>query len=160
MHLLLKSWIFPMHEFEDREAMPNKTWPIMKAFVHGAYVWQLVATNLCNTAGQQGYIQPAQNMYNVLNTNDSSNDAMTVTHTAAAATTRSTLGNTYQTQAIPQDLATAINVITANQHSLHQHIAPLMQQMAAMSFQAQQPNLAHQPTQVPPIQHLMCYFPG
>ncbi len=37
MHLLLKSRIFRVYEFKDLEAVPNKTWPIMKAFVHGAY---------------------------------------------------------------------------------------------------------------------------
>jgi hypothetical protein len=118
MHLLLKSGIFPMHEFKDWEAMPKKMWPIMKAFVHGAYLRQLVASNLRNTTDQQRYIQAAHNMYNVLNTDDLSSNAMMGTHTAAAATMGSTLGNTYQTQAVPQDLATAIKTIAKNQQSI------------------------------------------
>jgi hypothetical protein len=74
---------------------------------------------------------------------------------AAMATTGSTMGSTYQTQAIPQDLTTAINMFAANQQSLYQHIAPLMQQMAAMLFQAQQSTQDHQHMyQEPPIHHL------
>jgi hypothetical protein len=66
---------------------------------------------------------------------------------AAAATTGSTLGTTYQALVFLAELATVINMIAANQQALYQHIAPLTQQMAAMSYQkgmqARQP--AHQP---------------
>ncbi len=79
-----------------------------------------------------------------------------MTHTAAAATTGSTLHNTYQTAqaSSPQELTTAINTITANQQSLYQHIALLLQQMAALSF-TQQIAQARLPVfQAPPIQRL------
>jgi hypothetical protein len=75
----------------------------------------------------------------------------------AAATTGSTLGNTYQTapSTVPQELMMAINTIAANQQLLYQHIALLTQYMAAMLLQAQQPTQVCQPTfQALPIQHL------
>jgi hypothetical protein len=55
---------------------------------------------LHNTSGQMGYAaQPAQhNMYNMLDEDDATKDsagAITVASIAAAATTGSTLGNTY-----------------------------------------------------------------
>jgi hypothetical protein len=78
-----------------------------------------------------------------------------VTHTAAAADTGSTLGNTYQATVIPPELTAAINTIAANQQSLYQHIAPLLQQMAALSFHMQPTTQACQPAlHAPPIQHL------
>jgi hypothetical protein len=131
---LLKYGIFPMCDFEDWEAMQNKTWPLLKTFVHGAYTQKLVANNLCNTTGHFGYVQPAHNMYNLLETDKSSNNATMITQMAAAATMGSTLGNTYQTtlSTVPQELTAAINTLAANQQSVFQHIAPLMQQMAAM----------------------------
>jgi hypothetical protein len=64
MHLLLKSGIFPTREFESWDAIPNKTWPVLKNFVHGVYACKLVASNIRNTTGQQGYIP--QNMYHIL----------------------------------------------------------------------------------------------
>jgi hypothetical protein len=95
----------------------------------------LVALNIHNMVGQQGYVP--QNMYHVLDVgNDTSNANTMVTQTAAAITTGSTLGNTYQATAIPPELTAAINTIAANQHSLYQHIALLSQQMAALSFHA------------------------
>ncbi len=107
--------------------MQNKTWPLLKTFVHGAYAHKLAASILRNTTGQLGYVQLAHNMYNVLETDDLSNNVTTMTHMVAAATTGSTLGNTYQTalSTIPQELMATINTITANQQSLYQHIALL-----------------------------------
>jgi hypothetical protein len=86
---------------------------------------------------------------------------MAVTHTAAAATTGSTLGNTYQTApaSTPQELTTAINMIVANQQSLYQHIAPLLQQMAALSFTQQTTQVRPPVLQAPPIQHLAILGP-
>jgi hypothetical protein len=66
-----------------------------------------------------------------------------VTQTAAAVTTGSTLGNTYQAFVVPPELTAAINTIAANQESLYHHIAPPLQQMAELSFQAQPPTHAH-----------------
>jgi hypothetical protein len=167
MHLLLQSKIFPMKEFEDWEATPNKTWLALKIFIHGVYTWHLVAVGLQSTLAQQGYV-PAHNMYNILgaggnNTADKST-AVTITQTTAAATTGSTLANTYATPApaptYPQ-ITSAINSLSANQQALYQHIAPLSQQMAAMSFNTQPPTprctftAPHlTPFNVPPIQQL------
>jgi hypothetical protein len=75
-------------------------------------------------------------MYNVLHIDDLSDNAMAVMHTAAAAARGSTLGNTHQRQIVPQYLAAMINTIAANQQSLYQHVALLMQEMAAMLLQA------------------------
>jgi hypothetical protein len=36
MHLLLKSGIFPERKFKSWDAVQNKTWPVLKTFVHGA----------------------------------------------------------------------------------------------------------------------------
>jgi hypothetical protein len=159
MHLFLKSGIFPTREFESWDAVQNKTWPVLKTFVHGTYARKLIASNICNTTGQQGYV-PNQNMYHVLEGGDDiSNADKTVMQTAAAATMESSLGNTYQASVIPPELTAAINMIAANQQSLYQHIAPLSQQMAALSFQEQPPTQAHQPAyQAPPIQSLV--IPG
>jgi hypothetical protein len=153
MHLLLKSGIFPTRDFESWDAVPNKTWPVFKTFFHGAYVRKLVALNIRNTAGQQEYVP--QNMYHVLDGgNNTSNTDTTLTQTTAAGTTGSTLDNTYQATAIPPDLTAAINTITVNQQSLYQHIAPLSQQMAALSFHVQPLVQARQPAlHPPPVQH-------
>jgi hypothetical protein len=97
MLLLLIFGIFPMLQFEGWEAVRNKTWPLLKTFVHGACTHKLVASNLRNMTGQLGYVQLAHYMYNMLEMDNSSNDAMTITQMVAAATTGSTLGNTYQT---------------------------------------------------------------
>jgi hypothetical protein len=74
---------------------------------------------------------------------------------AVAATTGSTLGNTYQASVVPAELTAAINMIVANQQSLYQHIAPLSQQMATLSFKEQPATQACQlAVHVPPVQHL------
>ncbi len=141
-------------EFKDWDAVPNKTWPVLKTFVHGAYACKLVASNIRNTTGQQGCVP--QNMYHVLDKGDNTSGAdMTVTQTAAAGTIGNTLGNTYQATVIPPELMAAINTIVANQQSLYQHIALISQQMAALSFHVQPPTQACQPVfHAPPIQHL------
>jgi hypothetical protein len=125
MHLLLKSGNFPTREFESWDAIQNKTWPVLKTFVHGGYAHKLVASNICNTTSQQGYV-PNQNMYHVLKEGDDTSAANTmVTQTAAAVTTGSTLGSSYQVSVVPPKLMAAINTIAANQQSLHNQIAPL-----------------------------------
>jgi hypothetical protein len=153
MHLLLKSGIFPTREFEQWDAIQNKSWPVLKTFVHGTYAHILVVANIRTMMGQQGYVP--QNMYNILDEPDNSSMDTKVAHTAAAATTGSTLGNTYQASIVPAELMVAVNTIAENQQSLYQHIAPLLQQMAALSFQAQPPTQACQPAfQTPPIHQL------
>ncbi len=125
-------------------------------FVHGAYGWKLVVANLHNTAGQNGYVQQGQNMYNIFEKSDDlSNATTTVTHTPAAATTGSTLGNIHHSAlaSTPQELTTAINTIAVNQQSLYQHIGPLLLQMAALSFTQQTTQMRPPVFQAPPIQH-------
>jgi hypothetical protein len=152
IHLLFQSGIFPMNEFEDWEATMIKTWPELKKFIRGAYRQRLIAVQLCNTSGQQGYA-PSHNMYNVLSTWDSNTDtnndaaAMTITQSAVAATMGSMLGNTYMHTNVPvhSKVSTAINQLSANQ-------AALYQQMVALSFHA--PAQRSNMFQVPPIQTL------
>jgi hypothetical protein len=161
MHLFLQSGIFPMKEFEDWEATPNKAWPALKPFIHGAVI------GLQSTLAQQGYT-PAHNIYNILGTGGNDTDdkstVVTIIQTAAAATMGSMLANTYPTLA-PAPTATqitlVINSLTANQQVLYQHITPLLQQVAAMSFNMQPPIPRHMftvphstPFNVPPIQQL------
>jgi hypothetical protein len=95
-----------------------KSYPILKKFIHKAYSRRLTLIQLCNMAGQQGYIQ--QNIYNILNkgNNDDTNDANTViTQTVVAATMGSMLGTTYantSTSTIPAEVMAAINQLLAN----------------------------------------------
>jgi hypothetical protein len=65
VQLLMASGIFPMREFKNWEATPNKTYNPLKLFVHGAYVHQLVAIQL-RTVREQGYVANQHNhiMYN------------------------------------------------------------------------------------------------
>jgi hypothetical protein len=167
VHLLLQSRIFLMKEFEDWEMTPNKMWLALKTFNHGVYAHHLMAVRLWSTSAQQGNA-PTQNLYNILanGNNNTNDDAMTImiTQTAAAATMGSTLANTYATP-VPAptnlNLMLAINLLAANQQVLYQRIAPLLQHMAALSFNTQPLTLRltflvpHMtPFHVPPIQQL------
>ncbi len=95
----MQSGIFPIKEFETWDAMPNKTYPGLKTFIHEAFMRRLTAISLRNTAGSLGYVGNNANAFAGINsttgedTND--DDATTVMQAAAAATTGSTLGNTY-----------------------------------------------------------------
>jgi hypothetical protein len=55
IRLLMESGIFPLKEFDTWDALPNKTYPILKTFVHEAYTRRLTSIQLSNMAGQQGY---------------------------------------------------------------------------------------------------------
>jgi hypothetical protein len=93
---------------------------------------------------------------------DSYDDTI-IKHMAVSVTAGNTLGTTYATPALTMtmnnNLPSAINLLAANQQASYQHITPLLQQMAAMSFHAQ-PSLQAQvfplsntmPYNVPPIQ--------
>jgi hypothetical protein len=86
IRLLMVSGIIPLKEFDTWDAMPNKTYPILKTFVHEAYTRGLTSIQLCNTAGQQGYVQnPNHNMYNVFGEGDDkvTDNNTTTTQTAA-----------------------------------------------------------------------------
>ncbi len=89
---------------------------------------------------------------------------VTITQTAVAATTGSMLANTYATP-VPgppdHNITLEINSLAANQQALYQHITPLLQQMAAMSFNMQPSTPRHTftvphltPFTVTPIQQL------
>jgi hypothetical protein len=140
MFLLLQSGIFPNREFEvwDAYQAATKTWPNLKTFVQQAYQRKLIAASLRNTSGQMG-CTPNQNAFNIFATDNESSVDTVATQIAAATvtntTTGSTLGNTYQASIVPSELAAAIQTIAANQQALYQHVAPLTQQMAAMSYQ-------------------------
>jgi hypothetical protein len=136
MYLLLQSGIFPTREFEAWDAVVVKTWPVLKTFVQQAYQRRLIAAGLRNTSGQQGYTAN-QNAFQAFETNDDSSvDTIgTMIPPATAPTTGSTLGQTYQASTVPTELAAAIRTIADNQQALYQHIAPLSQQMAALSYQ-------------------------
>jgi hypothetical protein len=89
---------------------------------------------------------------------------VTIIQAAAATTIGSTLANTYTTP-VPvlthPHIVPAINSLSANQQVLYQHITPLSQQMAEMSF-GMQPSTPRRtftaphlmPFNVPPIQQL------
>jgi hypothetical protein len=132
-----------MKEFEDWEVTI-----IIKTFI----IHCLVAVQLRNTSGQQGYA-PTHNIYNVLSTRNGNTDtnnnetAMTITQTVAAAATGSMLGNTYTHTNFPvhSEVSITINQLLANQ-------AALFQQMAALSFNA--PAQRSNMFQAPPIQTL------
>jgi hypothetical protein len=108
--------------------VPNKTYPGLKTFILDAYTRHLVAISLRNTAGSLGYMGNNQNAFNIINPlvmvdDTDNNNATSVTQTAAAATTGSTLGNTYAASAasttFPVDVTAAIQQwLAANQTSI------------------------------------------
>ncbi len=133
--------------------MPNKTYLLLKTFIHDAYTCRLTAITLCNTAGQLGYVAN-QNMFNMFCNNNpdqqnTENNATMVTQTAVVATTStSTLGSTYAataSAAIPPEVTMAIKQLLANQTTI-------MQQMAAMSFRP--PPAQHSNVHVPPMHNV------
>jgi hypothetical protein len=139
IRLLMALGIFPLKEFDTWEALPIKMYPILKTFVHEAYTRRLMSIQLCNTAGQHGYVQnPNNNMYNVFGEGDDEvTDKDTIlTQTAMAATTGSTSGgatNTATSKAtILSEVFAAINQLMANQTAM-------MNQMAAMQFSPSTP---------------------
>ena len=138
MYLFMQSGTFPNKEFETWEAIHPKTWPALKLHIQSAYQRKLIASSFRNTSGQMGYA-PNHNAFNAFVGDDESSVDTTATQVAAAAATAataaSTLGSTYQASTIGADLATAIKTLAANQQALYQHVAPLTQQMAAMSYQ-------------------------
>lgn len=145
MFLFLQSGIFQRRGFETWENVAAKTWPALKLHVQQAYQRTLVAASLRNTSGTMGYT-PNNNAFNAFVGDDESSVDMIMTQIAAAtgtaATSGSTLANTYQASTVPTELAAAIQTIAANQHALYQHVILLTQQMAAMTYQQRAPALA------------------
>jgi hypothetical protein len=133
--ILMQLGIFPMKEFKTWVAVPNKTYPLLKTFIHEACMRCLTAITLGNKAGQLDYVAN-QNMFNMFhdkNPDKQSTDdnATTVTQTVAAATTgTSTLGSTYAAMpsaAIPPEVTMEMKQLSANQ-------TVIMQQRVVMSF--------------------------
>ncbi len=60
----MSSGIFLLKEFNTWDAMAVKSYPLLKTFIHKAYVRHLTSIQMQNTVGGQGYVQ--QNMYNIL----------------------------------------------------------------------------------------------
>ncbi len=145
MFLFLQSGIFPNREFKVWDATPaaNKTWPTLKTFVQQAYQRKLVAASFRNTSGQMGYA-PNQNAFHAFTNDDESSVDTVGTNNGiipgTPVTTGSTLGSTYQASTVPTELAAAIQTIAANQQALNEHVAPLLQQMAAMAVQPGPPH--------------------
>ncbi len=148
----MQSGIFPLKEFDMWEAMPAKSYPILKTFIHEAYSRCLTAMQLRHTAGQQGYVQ--QNMYNILDVDggeetDNKTTITLPTVAAAMATTGGTMmGSTYaaaNAAVITAEVTAAIIQLLANQ--MH-----IMQQMAAMNVAIPPPAIAAPGYNVPPIQ--------
>jgi hypothetical protein len=132
VHLLMKSGIFLIKEFETWVAVPNKTYPGLKTFIHDAYTRRLTAISLRNTMVSLGYVGNNQNVFNIINPlamvdNTDDNDATTITQTAAVATTGRTLGNTYAASAasmtFPAEVAATIQQLAVNQTSIMQQFA-------------------------------------
>ncbi len=140
VRLLMQSGIFPIKKFKTWDAMPNKTYPGLKTFIHEAYTRRLTAISLRNTAGSLGYVGNNANAFAGINstTGDDTDDdnATTVTQAAAAATTGSTLGNTCAATGtlvtFPAEVTAAIQQLAANQTSI-------MQQFAAFTINNQPP---------------------
>jgi hypothetical protein len=156
VRLLMASGIFPLKQFDTWDVLPNKTYPILKTFVHEAYTRRLTSIQLRNMAGQQGYVQnPNNNMYNMFGEGEDkvTDDDTTITQAAAAATTGSTSGgatNAATSNAtIPSEVSAAINQLLANQTAM-------MNQMAAMQFSPPPParHTGQGKIHVPPIQQL------
>ena len=125
---------------------------------------------ICNTSGQMGYAaQSAQHsMYNVLDDDDATKDsagAIMVATIAAAATTGSTLGNTYAASnthsglslAISAMIAPAFNQIAMNQTVFANQLAAMLmmqqQQQAATIAATQQFSMPPIPNVAFPMQH-------
>jgi hypothetical protein len=135
MRLLMLSGVFPLKEFNTWDAITPKTYQALKTFLHEANTHCLMALQLHNTVGQQGYVtNKNQNMYNVLNEGYNTNSGTegtgatqtaTITQTTAM-TTGSTLGSTYGAT-ILSEISNAINQVMVTQTAI-------MTQMAAMSL--------------------------
>jgi hypothetical protein len=130
----------PLKEFDNWEAVTPKTYPALKTFIAAVYTRRILAQQLRNTAGQQGYVPTPHNMYNVFPEEDNTDTPAATTMNIAALTAESTI-----TATIPDTVANAINQLSSNQTAL-------MKQMAAMSYTnvPPLPTLQHQP----PIQQL------
>jgi hypothetical protein len=113
VHLLMQASIFPLKEFIDWEAVTPKTYPALNTFIATAYTRCILAQQLYNTAGQQGYTPPSHNMYTVFAEEEDTDTTATTTTNIAALTMGSTI-----TVTIPDSVANAINQLSTNQTAL------------------------------------------
>ena len=154
VRILIQSNTFPLKELDAWEAIPLKTYPALKMFMHEAYGRRLTAMALCSTLGQNEYSN--QTMYNVFakeNENESNdNSVTTITQTAALTATPSSMGTAKGT-AVSAEVATAINQLSANQTAM-------MAQMVALTMAP--PTAPHtrvfvpcETFHVPPIQQVV-----
>jgi hypothetical protein len=131
VRLLIQSDIFLLKEFDMWEVTAVKTYPILNTFIHEAYSRHLMAIQLRNTAGQQGYVN--QNIYNNLDIDgkeDTNNNTTVTVPVVAAAMTPVGLpgGSTFAAttaSTITADVTAAINRLLANQTAIMQHIAAM-----------------------------------
>jgi hypothetical protein len=119
-------------------------YPILKTFIHEAYSRRLMAMQLRNTVGQQGYVN--QNICNILDINskeDTNNNTNVTVLVVAAAMMPARLpgGNTFAATTasmITADVTAAINQLSVNQTAIVQHIAAMNisppQACAALAF--------------------------
>ncbi len=113
VHLLMQSGIFPIKILKTWAAVPNKTYPSLKTFIHKAYTQHLTAIFLRNTAGSLGYVGSNQNAFNIINPlamgdDTKNNDLTTVTQTEAAATTGSTFAASAASTTFSEEVTAAI----------------------------------------------------
>jgi hypothetical protein len=123
VHLLMQSSIFPIKEFKTWVAVPNKTYPGLKTFIHEAYTQRFMAISLRNTAGSLGYVGSNQNAFNIINPlargDDMDIDDMTtIMQTEAAANTGSTFAASAASMTFPEEVTAAIQQLAANQTSI------------------------------------------
>ena len=152
--VLMQSGNFPIKEFETWAAMPNKTYPGLKTFIHEAYMRRLAAISTQNTAGSLGYVSNNANAFTIINpsmgedTND--DNVTTVTQTVVAATPGSLLGNTYEatgmSASFPAEVTAAIQQFLENQMSM-------VQKFAAFTADNQPPPTRSN-IQVPPVTNI------
>jgi hypothetical protein len=102
--LMMQASIFPLKKFDNWEAVTPKTYPALKTFMVAAYTRCVLAQQLCNTAGQQGYVPTSHNMYNVFADKEDTDTTATAMTNIAAVMTGSTITGT-----IPALVANAIN---------------------------------------------------
>jgi hypothetical protein len=157
VRLLMQSGIFPLKEFDTWEATMVKTYPILKMFIDEAYSRRLMAMQLRNTAGWQGYIN--QNMYNILDVGgkeDTNNNTTVMVPAVAAAIATAGVpgGSTYAATTaltIAANVMATINQLLANQTAIMQHIAVINisppQTIAALAFKVPPIHSVSIPTQ-------------
>ncbi len=121
VHILFQVNIIPLKEVDTWEALAPKMYPSLKTFFHEAY-------GRCLTAKALRSMYATQNMYNLLEGNNDTNEDRVTTITQTVATTTTTGTTLNVGPAVNADITAAIKQLAANQ-------MVFMLQMAAMSFE-------------------------